>query len=106
MAKNKKWSASAKFKIVVEAIKGEVTLNELCNRYEVSPSQVSAWKKKFLEDGQELFNKNSDKSTNKALAESARKQKELYQTIGQLTVERDFLKKSWKKFQGNDDESS
>lgn len=39
----KKWSSSAKFEIALLALKGETTLNELCKKYEVSPSQVHAW---------------------------------------------------------------
>ena len=49
MSKNKKWSSAAKFEIALEAIKGEITLNELCKKYDVAPSQVHAWKKQLLE---------------------------------------------------------
>ena len=45
MSKNKKWSSAAKFEIALQAIKNETTLNEICKKYEVSPSQVHAWKK-------------------------------------------------------------
>ena len=45
MAKNKKWSAAAKFEIVLQVLKGESTLNEICKRYQVAPSQVHSWKK-------------------------------------------------------------
>ena len=106
MAKNKRWSAAAKFKIVLQVIKGESTLNEICTRYQVAPSQVHAWKKHFLEQGKDIFAKKSDKATASTTAELKRKQGKLFETIGQLTVERDFLKKSWEKFQGNDDETS
>jgi transposase len=105
MAKNKKWSAAAKFEIAVQALKGETTLNEICTRYEVSPSQVHAWKKHLLEQGKDLFNKKADKTAAKAASEHEHKQTKLYETIGQLTVERDFLKKSWEKIHGKDDES-
>ncbi len=47
MARRKKWSPSAKFEIALLAIKGETTLNEICTRYEVAPSQVHAWKKQL-----------------------------------------------------------
>ena len=105
MPKNKKWSASAKFEIVLKVIKGETTLNEICTRYQVAPSQVHAWKKHFFEQGKDMFEKNRNKSAANELVEHERKQSKLYETIGQLTVERDFLKKSWDKFQGNDGES-
>lgn len=40
MAKNKKSSAVSKFEIALHALKDETTLNEICKRYKVSPSQV------------------------------------------------------------------
>lgn len=46
MAQKKKWSAAAKFEIALSALKGETTLNEICKRYEVAPSQVHVWKKR------------------------------------------------------------
>ena len=106
MAKYKKWSSEAKFKISLEVIKGDKTLNEICQRYEVTPSQVSAWKKQLLEDGQEVFNKKSEKSIERLKSEAQSKEKRLFEKIGQLTVERDFLKKSWEKFQESDDGGS
>lgn len=45
MAKNKRGSAEAKFKIVLEVLRGDKTLNEISQRYEVAPTQVSAWKR-------------------------------------------------------------
>lgn len=98
MSKKKKWSSEAKFKIALEAIKGEITLNELCKKYEVAPSQVHSWKRQLLEQGSELFNK-SEKAS-KIKANQAAEQKVLYEKIGELTVERDFLKECWSKLQG------
>lgn len=100
----KKWSPAAKFEIALLAIKGETTLNEICTRYQVAPCQVHAWKKQLLEQGADLFAKNNKTAESNA-NELERKQSKLYEKIGQLTVERDFLKKSWGKFQGNDDEN-
>jgi len=105
MAKNKKWSAGAKFEIVLQVLKGESTLNEICTRYQVGPSQVHTWKKHFLEQGKDIFDKKRDKKVAKTVAEHEHKQSKLYETIGQLTIERDFLKKSWNKFHGNNDEN-
>ena len=104
MARNKKWSAALKFEIALLAIKNETTLNEICKRYEVAPSQVHAWKKQLLEHGSHLFTKN-DKAAEVATIELERKQSKLYEKIGQLTVERDFLKKSLGKLRGNGDDS-
>jgi len=104
MSRKKKWSSSTKFEIALLAIKGDMTINELCKKYEVAPCQVHAWKKQLLEQGANLFAKNEKAAKNTA-SELENKQSKLYEKIGQLTVERDFLKKSWSKFQGNDDES-
>ena len=104
MAQKKKWSATAKFEIVILALKGEMTINDICKRYEVAPQQVHLWKKHFLEQGASVFTKN-DKGSKAAEEELERKQSKLYEKIGQLTVERDFLKKSWNKFQENNDDS-
>jgi len=104
MAKNKQWSSAAKFEIVLRALKGDCTINEICTRYQVAPSQVHAWKKQFLAQGKEVFDKRCAKATNKAVAKQEHKASKLYETIGQLTVERDFLKKSWEKFQGSSDD--
>jgi len=103
MAKNKKWSAAAKFEIVLQVLKKDCTISELCSRHQVAQSQVHAWKKEFLERGKEVFGKKSDKSSHKIATEREQKQSKLYETIGQLTVERDFLKKKWEKFQKNSD---
>ena len=96
MSQRKKWSAASKFEIALLAIKGETTLNEICARYQVAPSQVHAWKKQLLDGGAELFDK-TDKKTSITAAENERIRKQLYEKIGQLIVERDFLKKSWEK---------
>lgn len=95
MSKHKKWSSALKFEIALLAIKGEMTLTELCKKYEVSPSQVHAWKKQVVEQGSQLFNK-VDKAVS-ITAEHERAQSKLYEKIGQLTVEHDFLKKCWGK---------
>lgn len=100
MAQKKKWSASLKFEIVLLMLKGQTTLNEICKRYEVAPSQVHTWKKQFMEQGANLFLK-SDKSAIEASAKTEQEKSKLYETIGQLTVERDFLKKVWSTFHGN-----
>lgn len=104
MSQKKKWSSAAKFEIALLAIKNETTLNAICKRYEVAPSLVHKWKKQLLEQGAELFTGN-DKAQETATAELERRQSKLYEKIGQLTVERDFLKKSWGTLPGNGDDN-
>ena len=104
MAKHKKWLPLVKFEIALLAAKGEMILSDICKRYEVAPSQVKAWKKQLMEQGANIFVK-GDKAKNKAADKREQEKSKLYETIGQLTVERDFLKKVWDKFQENNDES-
>ena len=103
MVKRKKWSSAVKFEIVLQVLKSEKTLNEICKRYEVAPSQIHAWKKDFMDSGAQVFDRKEKTLVDCELIE--KKEQKLYETIGQLTVERDFLKKSWSKLHGKDDKS-
>lgn len=103
MGKHRKWSTSVKFEVALLMIKGEATINDICKRYEIAPSQAKAWKKQLLEQGVNVFEKASKSLEVENKLE--REQSKLYEKIGQLTIERDFLKKVWGKFQGNNDEN-
>lgn len=87
--KRKRFSAELKAKVVVEALKGARTTNELASLYRVHPTQIAAWKKRALEGLPGLFSdgRRKDGQDQEAL------QAQLYQQIGQLKVELDFLKK-------------
>lgn len=101
--KKKQWSSSAKFEIALLAIKGEMTLNTICQRYQVAPSLVHKWKKQLLEQGACLFEKR-DKSASDAVNDLKQQQSKLYEKVGQLTMERDLLKKSVGNFLPTPDE--
>ena len=78
-------------------------MSDLCQHYQVAPSQVYAWKKELLERGSEIFEPSDKSSKQKARKDEEQVRKQLYEKIGELTVERDFLKKAWSKFQGEPD---
>jgi transposase len=77
------------------AVKGETTLHELCKIYNDKPRKVLACKKQLFEHGSALLNKADKAASNKV--EQEKLQSTLYEKIGQLTVERDYLKKCWSK---------
>jgi putative transposase len=90
MAKGRRQhSAQFKAKVALEAIKGEKTVNELAALYEVHPVQISKWRKQLLTQAGELFADRRKKDREDEEALKAR----LYQEIGQLKVELDWLKK-------------
>jgi transposase-like protein len=83
----KKHSAAFKAKVALEAAKEIKTLNELASQYEVHPAQISQWKKQLLATAPNAF------STQKKSVDYRKKFDELYRQIGEVTVERDWLKK-------------
>ena len=85
----KNYSAELKAKIALEAIKGQRTINEIASHYDVHPNQVMNWKKQAIDQMSGLF---SSRAQQAAKEESAEKS-HLYQQIGQLKVELDWLKK-------------
>ena len=86
--KRLKFSAAEKFRVALEAIKGEKTIAEISSYYHVHATQISSWKRQALEYLATSFTdkKKPEESHEKELGE-------LYQQIGQLKVENDFLKK-------------
>ena len=94
MSIKKSYTAAEKAKIALEAVKGQSTINEITQRFCVHSTQILRWKKQLLEKVPELF---SDKQKYKD-NEHQKLVEQLYQKIGQLSVERDFLKKKSELF--------
>ena len=85
----KSFSADVKAKVAIEAIKALKTANEIAGEYDCHPTQVSTWKKEFLEHAAELFENKRDKKQASGEAEK----EQLYQQIGELQVQLTWLKK-------------
>jgi transposase-like protein len=88
----KRHSAEFKAKVALEAAKEIKTLNELASQYEIHAGQISQWKKQLLDSLAGVF------STRKKNIDHAKKFDELYRQIGEVTVERDWLKKKLNLF--------
>jgi transposase-like protein len=89
--KNKRRNHTAQFKakVAIEAIKGDKTVSQLASEYEVHPTQIMQWRKHLLELLPEIFSRRKDNEKQ----EYEKLTSELYQQIGQLKVELDWLKK-------------
>lgn len=76
-----------KAKVALEAIKGEQTIVELSQRYQVHPNQITEWKKQLLENAADIFSRSKQPETGPDV-------KELHAKIGQLAMENDFLSRA------------
>lgn len=90
----RKFSASFKAKVVLEAIKGQQTMAELAKKFEVNQVMIARWKSEFIGNMESVFEKGSKPE------EPDVDSQELYAQIGQLKVENEFLKKSFRKLGG------
>jgi len=88
----RKFSASFKAKVAMEAIKNEKTLAELSKQFEINAVVISRWKAEMLENMAMVFERGSSSSKDEQVDIE-----KLYAQIGQLKVENDFLKKSCNK---------
>ena len=92
MARKTNYENGFKFKVALSAVKGDKTYEEIATEYGVSKSLISKWRDELMKNGaavygKELKNKNQEEV-----------EQQLYQQIGQLTMEVDFLKKFASKY--------
>ena len=87
--KRRSFGASFKAKVALAAVRGEKTTAELASEFGVHANQISSWKRQLLDGVSELF---ADGRRRKE-GESAANEQELFEQIGRLKMEVEWLKK-------------
>ena len=87
--KRKSHAAGFKAQVALAAVKGDRTISELAALHGVHPTMIHAWKKQLVENAEELFQNGAKTSS----AEHEVLQAQLYEQIGRLKTELDWLKK-------------
>ena len=93
--KRKKYSSQFKFKVALEAVKGQRTINEIASSNNIHSNQVSTWKRQLLVEGPTVFGQ----QTAKNLQEQTAREAELFEQIGRLKMELEWLKKKATPFE-------
>jgi transposase-like protein len=78
-----------KFQVALDAAKGLKTINQLAGEYGLHPSQITQWKRQLVDGGPVIFNQGNDRKQREHRALEA----DLYEQIGRLKVELEWLKK-------------
>ena len=85
----RQFSAKFKFQVALDALKEQKTVNEIASLYEVHPTQVKQWKRQLQEGGAEVFSQRRGHEQEK----QAETEATLYEQIGRLKMELEWLKK-------------
>ena len=94
----KRYDTGFKVKVVLEALKEEVTINELAAKYKVIPANIGNWKREFLANAELVFDKEKAVAQYKEqLGEKSRQMDELYQQLGKTTTQLEWCKKKSKE---------
>ena len=87
--KRKQYTMQFKFKVALDAARGVKTVNQIASEYGLHPNQVSNWKKQLLSEGPLLFKRGNGRQEREQTAKEA----ELFEQIGRLKMELEWLKK-------------
>lgn len=97
MARNQ-YTPEFKTKLVLEIIQGDKEINEICSQHNLNPGMVRKWKQEFLQNAHLAFGAKSERKQSQRKENDLKKSNEhMLKTIGQLTLERDFLQGCFRK---------
>ena len=94
MKKQRTFTAGFKAKVALEAVRGVKTLEKISSEYEVHQTQINKWKNQGLKNFGLIFEKNDIDNIERIKNECESEVRKLYEEIGRLKVENDFLKKT------------
>lgn len=95
MVKKTNYENGFKFKVALATVKGDKTYEEIATEFSISKSMISKWRDELMKCGSSLYGKAGKEQKSKSQEVIEQK---LYQQIGQLTMEVDFLKKFASKY--------
>lgn len=87
--KRTQYSREFKFKVAMEAIKEQATINEIASQHNVHPNQVRSWKSQLMAEGPVVFERKNGQHQQAQEGQEA----ELYEQIGRLKMELEWMKK-------------
>jgi len=87
--KRRQHEAQFKFKGALEAVRGLKTVSQIASEHQVHPNLVSGWKKQLLDEGPTVFSRAAVRHP----LDQAVREAELYEQIGRLKMELEWLKK-------------
>ena len=95
----KRYTAQYKTKIVLEVLQGERELGEIASENNLNPNMVRNWKREFLENASTVFEdpRKAEKEAKKKVEAQRKETARMLKTIGQLTLERDFLRDCFRR---------
>ena len=92
--KRRRHTAAYKFRVALEALEGSKTISQLSSEHEIHANLIRAWKRQLLADGSRVFATNGERQHKEQEAQEA----ELYEQIGRLKMELEWLKKKVARF--------
>lgn len=92
------YTSDFKAKVVIEVLQGEKELNTIAAENNINPNMLRNWKAEFLANAGRAFDNSKQAKEDRRKEETLKKeQSQMLKTIGQLTLERDFLQGCFRK---------